>query len=252
MLLNGLKVLETFTIEEPLLGVTEIAGRVGMHKSSVSRILALLEQGHYVERDSSSGRFQLGLGVIGLAGPLLADLDVRRAAHPALERLSRCTGETSALMVWNGLGAVVVEQVASTHNVKHTAAIGTRYESPANASVQVFLAAQPAAERRALFDRLMLASGASDPDAWKSYRAAIEDVHGKGFAINDGRTSAEEVGIAAPIHDHRGETVGVVLLSAPRFRVQQQLLDPLARNVVDSAREIDERLGYRRSVQRGH
>ena len=253
MLLNGLKVLETFTIEEPLLGVTEIAGRVGMHKSSVSRILALLEQGHYVERDSDSGRFRLGLGVIGLAGPLLADLDVRRAAHPALERLSRCTGETAALTVWNGQGAVVVEQVASTHNVKHTAAIGTRYESPANASVQVFLAARPAAERRALFDRLMVASGASDhPDAWESCRAAIEDVHGKGFAINDGRTSAEEVGIAAPIHDHRGETVGVVLLSAPRFRVQQQLLDPLARNVVDSAREIDERLGYRRSGQRGH
>ena len=73
VLLNGLKVLETFSIEEPLLGVTEIAGRVGMHKSSVSRILAVLEQVHYVERDPESGRFRLGLGVIGLAGPLLAE-----------------------------------------------------------------------------------------------------------------------------------------------------------------------------------
>ena len=245
VLLNGLKVLETFSIEEPLLGVTEIAGRVGMHKSSVSRILALLEQGHYVERDSASGRFRLGLGVIGLAGPLLADLDVRRAAHPALERLSHRTGETAALTVWNGHGVVVVEQVASTHHVKHTAAIGSRYESPANASVQVFLAARTAAEGRTLFDRLTLAAGALDPDGWDSYQETLGAVRAKGFAINDGLTSTEEVGIAAPIHDHRGETVGAVLLSAPRFRVQQQLLDPLARSVADSAREIDERLGYR-------
>ena len=252
VLLNGLKVLEAFTIEEPLLGVTEIAGRVGMHKSSVSRILALLEQGHYVERDSTSGRFRLGLGVIGLAGPLLADLDVRRAAHPALERLCRSTGETTALAVWNGQGAVVVEQVASTHKVKHTAAIGTRYEAPANASVQVFIAARPAAEARTLFDRLTLAVGAPDPDAWDSYRVALEDVRANGYAVNDGRTDAEEVGLAAPVHDHRGETVGAVLLSAPRFRVQQQLIEPLARSVADTAREIDERLGYRPGSQRGH
>lgn len=245
MLLNGLKVLETFTIEEPLLGVTEIAGRVGMHKSSVSRILAVLEQGNYVERDNNSGRFRLGLGVIGLAGPLLADLDVRRAAHPALERLSRRTGETAALTVWDGQGAVVVEQVASTHNVKHTATIGTRYESPASASVQVLLAAQPGAGAQAGFDRLLVATGGTDPDAWDSYLESLELVRSQGFAINDGRTSAEEIGIAAPVHDHRGETVGAVLLSAPRFRIQQQLLDPLARSVVESAQEIDQRLGYR-------
>ena len=45
---------------------------------------------------------------------LLADLDVRRAGHPALERLSQRTGETAALLVWNGHEAVVVEQIAST------------------------------------------------------------------------------------------------------------------------------------------
>lgn len=247
VLLNGLKVLETFTIEEPLLGVTEIAGRVGMHKSSVSRILALLEHGHYVERDSSSGRFRLGLGVIGLAGPLLADLDVRRAAQPVLERLSRRTGETAALTVWNGHGAVVVEQVASTHNVKHTAAIGTRYVSPASASVQTFLAARLDADARALFHRLTLPAAGQGPDGWDGYRGTLEGVRAAGFAVNDGCTSAEEVGLAAPVHDHRGETVGVVLLSAPRFRVPRQLLDPLGRSVVDAAGEIDERLGYRPS-----
>ena len=167
--------LETFSITEPLLGVTEIAGRVGMHKSSVSRILAVLEQVHYVERDPESGRFRLGLGVIGLAGPLLADLDVRRAAHPALERLSQRTGETAALLVWNGSETVVVEQVASTHQVKHTSAIGTRYDSADSASVQVFLAALPAGEVLRLFDRRVL-TGAHDPDSVAEYQQILQTV----------------------------------------------------------------------------
>ncbi len=244
VLLNGLKVLESFSVEEPLLGVTEIAGRIGMHKSSVSRMLAVLELGHYVERDPESGRFRLGLGVIGLAGPLLADLDVRRAAHPALERLSKRTGETAALLVWNGSETVVVEQVASTHQVKHTSAIGTRYDSVDSASVQVFLAALPQGEMLRLFDRRVL-TGAHDPESIAEYQQILETVRQRGYAINDGRTSAEEVGVAAPVRDHRGETVAAVLLSAPRFRIATQMLEPLARTVADAGREIAVRLGYR-------
>lgn len=250
VLLNGLKVLESFSIEEPLLGVTEIAGRVGMHKSSVSRMLAVLEQGHYVERDSESGRFRLGLGLIGLAGPLLADLDVRRAAHPALERLSHRTGETAALMVWNGNESIVVEQVASTHQVKHTSAIGTRYDSTESASVQVFLADLPVGEVLRLFDRRVL-TGAHDPESVAEYQQILELVRQRGYAMNDGRTSAEEVGLAAPIRDHRGETVAAVLLSAPRFRIATQMLEPLARTVANAGGEITVRLGYRSGAANG-
>ncbi|BAS13881.1 glycerol operon regulatory protein [Arthrobacter sp. Hiyo8] len=59
---NAIAVLRSFTAEEPLLGVTEIAGRIGLHKSTVSRILATFEQEHLVERDPESRRFRLGLG----------------------------------------------------------------------------------------------------------------------------------------------------------------------------------------------
>ena len=99
-----------------------------------------LEQAGYVERDPVGGRFRLGLGLIGLAGPLLADLDVRRLARPALERLVEATGETAALVLWDGHGAVVAEQVPSPHEVKHTAALGTRWVTCLSASVQAFVA----------------------------------------------------------------------------------------------------------------
>ena len=51
VILNVIEVLRCFTVDRPLQGVTEIATKVGLHKSSVSRILATLEQAEIVERD---------------------------------------------------------------------------------------------------------------------------------------------------------------------------------------------------------
>lgn len=242
VLLNGLHVLEAFSIDQPVLGVTEIARRVSLHKSTVSRILATLEQAGYVEREDAGGRFRLGLGLIALAGPLLADLDVRRVAQSSLRQLTERTGETSALMVWNGHEAVVVEQVPSPKQVKHTATIGTRYDTYESSSVKVFLADLPLAEVDRLFERRLLA-GTYDEHALGSYVAELEQVREHGYALNDGRTSVEEVGVAAPIRDHRGKVVAAALLSAPRFRVPPALLEVLARDVAECAREVSARLG---------
>ncbi len=242
VLLNGLHVLEAFSIDQPVLGVTEIARRVNLHKSTVSRILATLEQAGYVEREDAGGRFRLGLGLIALAGPLLADLDVRRVAQASLRQLAERTGETTALMVWNGHESVVVEQVPSPKQVKHTATIGTRYDTYESSSVKVFLADLPVAEVDRLFERRLLA-GTYDEHTVESYVSELQQVREQGYALNDGRTSVEEVGVAAPIRDHRGEVVAAALLSAPRFRVPPALLEVLARDVAQCAQEISARLG---------
>src|SRR6185437_7528044 len=165
VLLNGLRVLESFSITEPVLGVTEIARKVDLHKSSVSRILATLEKAGYVERDDSSGRFRLGLGLIALTGPLLANLDVRR-----------------------------------------------------------------------LFERRLLVG--PDEDAVDAYLDELRDSRERGFAVNDGRTSIEEVGISAPVYDHRGELVAAIMLSAPRFRVPPAMLESFGRAVADAAARV--------------
>lgn len=220
-LLNGLAVLEAFsTTSRPLLGVTEISEIVGLHKSTVSRMLAGLTEAGYVQRDLDSGRYRLGLGMIGLAGPLLAELDVRRAALPHLEELSQATGETAALAVWNGSTAIVVEQVASPHQVKHSATIGTRYGRFASSSVRVFLAELPPAE----VDRLLASGtvereGYSGPEDDPVFRH-LDAVREAGVAVNDGETTFEEYGVSVPVRDYRGKVVGCVTVSAPRSRVQ--------------------------------
>ncbi|MEW1982491.1 IclR family transcriptional regulator [Citricoccus sp. NPDC079358] len=249
-LLNGLAVLEAFSVaSRPLLGVTEISELVGLHKSTVSRMLTGLAESGYVQRDDTAGRYRLGLGMIGLAGPLLADLNVRRAALPYLEELTEATSETAAIAVWNGTSAIVVEQTASPHQVKHSASIGTRYNKYASSSVRVFLAELPPEEVGRL-----LSAGIIQRDSYRGLDGLAHEnlrvVREQGFAINDGDTTFEEYGISAPVRDYRGKVVGCITASAPRSRVQFRASQPVLRDaVLQAAEQVSARLGSRPSVE---
>lgn len=237
---NSIRVLEAFTVADPSLGVNEIARRVNLHKSTVSRILATLQDEDLVERDKDSGRFQLGIGVIGLAGPLLAHLDVRRIAYPALQALADRTAETAALCVWSGHESIVVEQVPSPRQVKHTTPLGSRFAKVASASVKVFLAKHGEAEATRLVRQGLVLPG---PLSAEETFDRLGQVRHARYAVNDGETDPEELSVAAPVQDHRNSTVAAVLLSAPRARMSPVLVDDCVQRVRETADQISARLG---------
>ncbi|NKX56685.1 IclR family transcriptional regulator [Arthrobacter mobilis] len=243
VLVNAIEVLRCFSVEEPLLGVTEIASRVGLHKSTVSRILATLEQEDLVERDETSRRFKLGLGLIAVAGPLLAELDERRVAYPVLRELTERTQETSALVTWTGSSSVCVEQIPSPQQVKHTSPLGARYRTALSASVQVFLAAEEPERVRALLAGGVLEYPSPTPARIEEFIDRLKRVAAEGCATNYGETSVDEVGIAAPVHDHRGNIIAAVMIAAPRFRVSPEHLGILAGACTAAARQVTARMG---------
>ncbi|GAA5225753.1 IclR family transcriptional regulator [Paeniglutamicibacter antarcticus] len=243
VIVNVIDVLRCFSVENPVLGVTEIATKVGLHKSSISRILATLEQEHIVSQDATTRKYSLGLGLIAVAGPLLANLDVRRVAFPFLEALAAATGETAVLNIWDGLESVSVEQIPSIHQVKHTSAMGSRYNTALSASVQVFLAHMEPACAAQLLESGAVVIPKNSPEARNQYLERLETVRKRGCAANHGETSNEEVGVAAPIFDHRGTVVACVMIAAPYYRVSEQQLSELGVACMRAARNIGTRLG---------
>lgn len=243
VIVNAIAVLRSFTADEPLLGVTEIANRVGMHKSTVSRILATFEQEGLVERDPDTRRFRLGLGLIAVAGPLLAELEERRVAYPVLRELTERTGETSALMMWEGNESICVEQIASRHQIKHTAPLGARYNDALSSSVQVFLATEPEERVRSLLLSGAIAYPGLDEASLEDYLLRLKEDSSRGWAINYGESSLDEVGVSAPVYDHRGDVVAAVLIPAPRFRVSQERLQSLGESCAAAAEKVTARLG---------
>lgn len=221
---TAMAVLRCFGPAQPSLGVVEIAGQTGLHKSSISRLMVTLESEGLVERDPTTRKYCLGLGLLSVAGTLLANLDVRRAAYPALVELAARTRESCSLMLWVQDEVVCVEQVPSEQPIKHTTVIGTTYRTTASSSVQMFLSELPSERVGELVQ-----AGTVALQGHPSVSALLKDlvqVHARGSAVNDGQTEPGEVGVSAVVRDHRGSAVAAILVSAPRFRVgPQQLLD---------------------------
>ena len=93
-------------------GVTEIAGELGVHKSTAFRLVATLERHGMVEQNEERGKYRLGVGVLRLAGATTARLDVVQEARPICRKLAADSGETVNIAVLSDRSALYLDQVA--------------------------------------------------------------------------------------------------------------------------------------------
>ncbi len=246
-MVNGFRILESFASGESVLGVSEVARRVHLNKSTVSRIMATLGRMGYLTKDPETDKYRLGVSLLMLAAPLLDSLDIRVAAHPHLLEATEATGETSALAVVDHQSLVVVDQVPSAKLIRHTQSLGTQYRDWGSASVRVALAYT--GEDEALN---LLSSGAVDgvprglsKAELKEFARELEDIRAVGYAVNDGDSDPLEFGVSAPVFDLDANLAGTVVVSAPRVRVTQELRARIIEVTVSAAQGISRRLGGR-------
>src|SRR5687768_17583316 len=91
------------------LGVTEIAARLDVHKSTAFRLVTTLELHELVEQNTDRGKYRLGIGVLQLAGATTARLDVVQRGRPVIRRLAEELGETVNITVLSGHEALYLD-----------------------------------------------------------------------------------------------------------------------------------------------
>ena len=129
---RGLLVLEVLARADDGRTVTEIAHDLGISRTVVYRLLATLEQ-HALVRRSSDGRTRPGMGLLGLARTVQADL--RDAALPVLRTLSETVAGTTHLWLREEEDVVTVATVFHAGSTEATQAqrVGSRRHRSASA-----------------------------------------------------------------------------------------------------------------------
>ena len=80
-------------------GVTQLASRLSLHKSTVHRLLSALEKHRYVTRDVETATYRLGYRLFELGARAIPYGELHTVARPFVERLSKKTRETAHLGV---------------------------------------------------------------------------------------------------------------------------------------------------------
>jgi DNA-binding IclR family transcriptional regulator len=226
-------------------GVSELARMVEIDKSSVSRLLRTLEQVGFVEQDSITQRYSLGLALGVLGYKALGRMDLRTAGHPLLEKLSESTGECAHLAILADKRAFYIDQAAPERGVGVDAPIGTLAPLHCTALGKALLAYQPPDVREELMTAMTYEPYTRRTiGGIESLRDHLNRVRSQGIAFDDEEFSVGVRCMAAPVFRFDGAICGAIGISGPSPRMTDARLSEWEELVRDISKAVSIRLGW--------
>ncbi|MEV0067347.1 IclR family transcriptional regulator [Amycolatopsis sp. NPDC050768] len=194
----------------------ELAEEIGVHKTTVLRLLRTLESHHFVRREGTR-HYRLGSALFDLANQALEGHDVRRSSHDSLAALNIRTGHTVHLASYEDGEVVYIDKFEGHHSVRMYSRIGKRAPLHCTAVGKVLVAAMPRARReeiaRSLDYVVLTPNTITSPEA---YLAELEKVAERGYAVDNAEHEDFIHCIAAPVRGAGGEVLAAASMSVPK------------------------------------
>ncbi len=228
-------------------GIAQLSAQVGLHASTVHRLLATLIARGYVRQNPDSGRYLLGLKPLDVARAVRDHLDLRMEAIPILQELMRKSGETANLAVLDDHQIVYLEQVSSPGwMLRMFVQVGARAPLHSTASGKVLLSALPDRELRQMLLSYTLVPYASRTIVDTTVlMGELEEIRRHGYATDYGEQEEGVSCIAAPVRDHSGRVVAAISVSGPWIRITPERVPLLVPLVQGACARLSAALGYK-------
>lgn len=242
---KAVRLLNVLSEESGPIGVSDLARRLGVDKSSVSRLLRTLEQSNLVSQDDATRGYTLGLHLFHLGQKVARRLDVRRIAKSVLAALVVRTQECAHLAILSGGRALYVDQATPERGVSVDAPVGTLAPLHCTALGKVLLAFQSQSHIDDVLERVTLETFTRRTlrDA-SSLRAHLAEVRQQGVAFDDEEFSVGVRCVAAPVFRHDGSVAGAIGISGPSPRVTDDRLLDWTPFILQQARGLSLQMGW--------
>ncbi|MFG2039839.1 IclR family transcriptional regulator [Dactylosporangium sp. NPDC048998] len=212
---KSLQILNSFRGSGVLLGVSQIAERAEVSKSTAHRLLAVLVEHGFVEK--RDGRYMLGRSIFEL-GNLTADTrprSLRENAMPFMVDLYKATDATVHLAVLDGSDVLYIEKIYGHAAVPLPSRVGGRVPALCTALGKALLAYTPPDERdSALANPVPRLTPYTVVDT-RVLQDQIHHVRAHGYAVDQAGSSIAAQCFAAPILDSRSRAVAAVSMTIP-------------------------------------
>ncbi|MFC4945999.1 IclR family transcriptional regulator [Pseudonocardia sp. GCM10023141] len=222
----------------------ELAAALGVHKTTVLRLLRTLAEEHFVFRDGSH-RYHLGARIHELSSRGLDQREVRRIAAPHLAAFNRAHGRTTHLSELVGTEIVYIDKLESHDNIRMASRIGLRAPVHCTAAGKVLVAGLPEADLDALVARLTFPRRTANTITDEmSFRAELARVRELGWGHDREENELSINCIAAPIRDVTGRAVAAVSVSVPDIVMTDEQLLTLLPILAGTAEAISRDSGW--------
>ncbi|MDR1931271.1 MAG: IclR family transcriptional regulator [Spirochaetales bacterium] len=244
---RAMTLLEILSKEE-YLGITEIAKRSKIHKSTVFRFLNTFAQLGYVYRDSNGDKYGLSLKLNALVGIRSGSGDILKFAAAPLDRIAQETGETVHLAILEKGALVYLRKIESTRSLRVVtmgSTVGGSVPMYCTGLGKAILAWLPLHEQEKyiahqVFEKFTETTITDGPSLLKELALIRE----RGYAFDRQEHEEGVVCVAAPIFTSGQLPIAAISTAGPSVRMKEDTLNQYAAIILAAAREISEKLGY--------
>lgn len=241
---NAARLLKEFSGREPELGVTQLAQRLDLSKSTVHRLLTTLAAEELIEQNPETGRYQLGLAVHELGG-VAAGSKLHAAVLMPMTDLRNRTGETVQVGVLDGRQVVYVERLDSPNTLRLFIEVGRRNDAHCTGTGKCLLAFLPPEKLDRILDGWEMPVHTEQTiTSARTLREQCKEVRRRGYARNAHESELGVISFAAPIRDATNEVIAAMSVAGPAQRMEPGE-DLVARAVVEAGAAASRRLGWR-------
>jgi IclR family transcriptional regulator, KDG regulon repressor len=241
---NSIRLLTSFSGEENELGITTLATRLRLAKSTVHRLASTLASAGFLEQNAETGKYRLGVALFELGALVRRRMDVANEARPKLRELLERTGETVQLGIVDHYSVLYVYEMESRHAIRMAAAVGGRAPLHCTAVGKVLLAFQPAEYVKQVIERGLSAQTPKTLTRREAVLTMLDEVRQRAHAIDDEESENGLRAIAAPVRNHTGAVIAALGLAAPVQRMSKKVMQASVPSVIDTANAVSARLGY--------
>jgi IclR family transcriptional regulator, KDG regulon repressor len=241
---NSIRVLTSFSGEENELGITTLAGRLRLAKSTVHRLAATLTSAGFLEQNGETGKYRLGVALFELGALVRRRMDVANEARPKLRELLERTGETVQLGIVDHYSVLYVYEMESPRAIRMAAAVGGRAPLHCTAVGKVLLAFQPQDYVKQIISLGLTAYTPKTIIKRDAVLAMLDEVRQREHAIDDEESESGLRAIAAPVRNHSGEVIAALGVAAPVQRMNKKVMQTCVPGVIATASAVSARLGY--------
>ena len=241
---NAIRLTKAFSEHEYEMGISALAQRLGLAKSTVHRLATTLVEYDILEQNRETGKYRLGLALFELGTLVRRKMNVMNEAQGEIHALAEASGETVQLAILDHLSVLYIRIRESNQAVRMSSGLGSRAPAHCTSVGKALLAFQPAELVRQVIDnglKRYTEKTIVEPEALQQELASIRT---RGFALDDEEVEVGLRCVAAPIRDHSGRVIAAISVAAPVQRMSKKQVQATIPSVVAAADAISRRLGY--------
>jgi len=243
---RALDILTLFSMERPLLGLTEISRYLRIAKPTAYGLIATLKNRGFLLQDPQTRKYQLGIRAFEVGAMFGFTSEIHKKALRKAHELEAKTGLIIRMGVWDRDSVIVVlERSPNFLSIEPPRHIGPRIKGYCTSMGRVFLAFQDRTFVETFLDHTeLLPLTPLTKISKEEILGELDRIRKRGYALNDREVSLKHSSLSCPIYNASGDVAACLSMTGNPDRVVREEREELVRILLQAAEDISVSMGH--------